>query len=121
MMRFKVDENLPVEVAELLREASHDAVTVLEQAMGGQSDLLVADVVRSEERALITLDLDFSNIRRFPPRQFHGLIVLRLTAHDKPRIVSVVKRLMPLLNEEDLRGKLWIVDEIAVRIRGDLA
>ena len=30
-MRFKVDENLPVEVAEMLRQAGHDAATVLEQ------------------------------------------------------------------------------------------
>ncbi len=27
-MRFKLDENLPVEVAELLREAGHDAATI---------------------------------------------------------------------------------------------
>lgn len=32
-MRLKLDESLPVEVAELLREAGHDAVTVLEQDM----------------------------------------------------------------------------------------
>jgi predicted nuclease of predicted toxin-antitoxin system len=29
-MKFKVDENLPVEVAQLLREAGHDVLTVLE-------------------------------------------------------------------------------------------
>jgi predicted nuclease of predicted toxin-antitoxin system len=30
-MNFKVDENLPVEVAELLKQAGYDAVTVSEQ------------------------------------------------------------------------------------------
>lgn len=34
-MRFKVDENLPIEVAEMLRQAGHDAATVLEQHLGG--------------------------------------------------------------------------------------
>jgi predicted nuclease of predicted toxin-antitoxin system len=30
-MRFKIDENLPVEVAELLRHAGHDALTMWDQ------------------------------------------------------------------------------------------
>lgn len=33
-MRFKVDENLPVEAAEVLRQAGHEAATVLEQQHG---------------------------------------------------------------------------------------
>jgi len=34
-MKFKVDENLPVEVADLLRQAGYDATTVVEQHLGG--------------------------------------------------------------------------------------
>ena len=37
-MRFKLDENLPAEAADLLREAGHDAATVLEQEMSGETD-----------------------------------------------------------------------------------
>lgn len=33
MLKFKVDENLPVEAAALLRDAGHDAVTVDDQGM----------------------------------------------------------------------------------------
>ncbi len=32
-MKFKIDENLPIEIAELLREAGYDAMTVEEQNM----------------------------------------------------------------------------------------
>jgi hypothetical protein len=35
VLRFKVDENLPTEVAELLTNAGHDAITVPEQRPGG--------------------------------------------------------------------------------------
>ena len=37
-MSFKVDENLPVEVAEILREGGYDAVSVLDQELGGAED-----------------------------------------------------------------------------------
>lgn len=34
-MRFKVDQNLPVELAEALRAAGHDAHTVYEEGLAG--------------------------------------------------------------------------------------
>jgi hypothetical protein len=46
MLKFKVDENLPLEVAELLVGAGHDALTVAQQQMGGTADLAVATVCR---------------------------------------------------------------------------
>lgn len=118
-MRFKVDENLPVEAAELLRAAGHDSLTVLDQEMGGRADRNVADAIRDEKRALVTLDLDFADIRAFPPDRYSGLIVLRLSMQDKPRILALIDRMIPLLDTEPVSGMLWIVDETAIRIRGE--
>ncbi len=53
-MRFKVDENLPVEVAELLRGAGHDAATVADQGVGGALDPDLATLIRGESRALFS-------------------------------------------------------------------
>ncbi len=90
-MKFKVDENLPVDVAELLREAGYDAATVLEQHLSGAVDSAVASVCRQEGRTLVTLDLDFADIRSYPPAQYPGLIVLRLKQQDKPHILEVLR------------------------------
>ena len=49
-MRFKVDENLPVEVAELLRQGGHDAATVLEQHLSGSADSGVASLCHARLR-----------------------------------------------------------------------
>jgi hypothetical protein len=49
-LNFKVDENIPVEVAPLLVEAGHDALTVADQQMGGRPDPDVADVCRHGEQ-----------------------------------------------------------------------
>ena len=57
-MKFKVDENLPVRVAQRLQEAGHDAVTVLDQQLGGATDAVLVQICQQENRALITLDLD---------------------------------------------------------------
>jgi predicted nuclease of predicted toxin-antitoxin system len=80
-MPFKVDENLHEEVAELLRQHGHDAVTVFAQKLQGHSDDDVAARCLDEGRALISLDLDFANILTYPPENYAGIIVLRL--HDR--------------------------------------
>ena len=67
-MKFKTDENLPVEVVDLLRQAGHDALSVMDQQLAGHPDGDVAAVCQAEQRALVTLDLDFSDIRPIRPK-----------------------------------------------------
>ena len=117
-MEFKVDENLPVEVADLLRQVGYDAVTVFEQHLEGWPDSDIASVCQEEGRALITLDTDFADIRAYPPAQFPGLIVLRLHRQDNPHVLEVIERLILLLSSEPLEHLLWIVEETRLRIRG---
>lgn len=116
-MNFKVDENLPVEVADLLRQAGYNAATVLEQNLGGSADNQLAEVCQHEERAILTLDVDFSDIRTYPPEQFFGIAVLRLRQHDKPHVLQIMRRFLQTVQTEALVGKLWIIDENQIRIR----
>jgi len=43
-MEFKVDENLPVEVASLLQKCGHDAKTVRQEGLGGGKDEVIAGI-----------------------------------------------------------------------------
>ncbi len=117
-MRFKTDENLPFDVAEMLREAGHDAASVVEQRLGGSTDAQLAALCQHESRVLVTLDMDFADIRNYPPAEFPGMIVLRLRRQDKPHVLDVCRRLMRAIPEEPPEGRLWIVEENRIRIRG---
>lgn len=117
-MKFKTDENLPVEVADLLRQEGHDALSVVDQQLAGHPDVDVAAVCRTEERALVTLDLDFSDIRSYPPDDYFGIIVLRPGLQTISSIVRVTAQAIALLDSEPLGGRLWIVEEHQVRFRG---
>ena len=65
-MRLKLDENLGQAIAEIFREAGHDVATV-QQGLGGIQDEALYNRCRQEGMCLVTLDLDFSNVLRFPP------------------------------------------------------
>lgn len=116
-MKFKIDENLPVEISDLLNQHGFDSMTVFDQELNGEMDPKIATICREEERALITLDKDFSDIRSYRPDEFSGIIVLRLSRQDKPHIVKVFTQILELLSTEPLKGHLWIVDEERIRIR----
>lgn len=116
-MRLKIDENLPVETAHILQQAGHEADTVHTEGIGGADDATISKICRAENRILITLDLGFADIRSYPPSEFEGIIVLRLARQDKPHVITIIQRLTKALTSEDLRGKLWFVDEKRIRVR----
>lgn len=116
-MKFKTDENMPVEAAEDLRQAGHDALTVADQQLAGQPDVRVAEVCRAEGRAVLTLDLDFSDIRVYPPSDYSGIIVPRPSVQTITNIRRLVGQVIALLPTEPLAKHLWIVDEGQIRIR----
>jgi predicted nuclease of predicted toxin-antitoxin system len=118
-LNFKTDENLPAEAALTLREAGFEADTVDDEHLSGADDSLIAAMVRSEGQVLITLDLDFANIRAYPPSEHTGIIVLRSKRQDTETIVVLLRRLIMALKVKSPVGQLWIVESDRIRFRAD--
>ncbi len=116
-MRFKIDENLPVELSELVQRRDHGARTVNDQKMMGASDLNLAKACMTEGRILVTLDTDFADMRKFPPGQHSGIVVLRLGSQSATHVLTVFRRVLEVLDGKDLAGRLWVVEETRIRIR----
>jgi hypothetical protein len=68
---------------------------------------------------LVTLDLGFSDIRTYPPKEYSGVVVLRSKGQDKITLVSMLRRLIPLLRERSPERQLWIVELDRIRFRED--
>ena len=117
-MKFKIDENLPIEFVDLLITAGHQAMNVYEQHLQGNADQVIIDICAKEGYILVTLDLDFADIRTYPPTQYPGLMVLRVIRQDKRHLVEVFQRAINVLMREPIEGRLWIIEETRVRIRG---
>lgn len=114
-MKFKIDENLPVEAVTVLRDAGHDALSVHDQGLRGAPDEKLREVCVEEQRVPITLDLDFSDLRTY--RDTPGCILLRLHRQDRDHVLKILRQVLPLLGESKLANRLWIVEEARIRIR----
>lgn len=116
-MKFKIDENLPVESAAILCESDFDAETVASEKISGASDEQLFERCRFENRILITLDLDFANIQSYPLQFSPGVIVLRPRVQDIKTILSLIKRLTKVIKEKSPERQLWIVEPDRIRFR----
>ena len=115
--RFKLDENLARDVATELQRAGHDVKTTLQQGLGGGHDGELLTACRAEGRIFVTFDLDFGDIRAYPPGGQPGIWVLRPGTQSIDNTLEALRTAMELLQREPADGKLWIVQSQRVRVR----
>lgn len=115
-MRLKLDENVDARLTKLLRQAGHDATTVQDQRLRGMADPFLYEHCASEDRILVSLDLDFSNVLRFPPERTPGIVVLRGPDDLFPTMRILVQTLVNALTNDNPSGRLWIVEPGRLRV-----
>lgn len=116
-MKFRIDENLPLEFVSCLVQEGYEALCVRDQRLSGCSDGLLFEVCQAESRILVTLDTDFANITSFRPEKSCGIIVFRLRSHDKITLLESLKSILPAMKEKSPANNLWIVEHDRIRVR----
>ena len=117
-MRFTVDENVHPDVVALLRTEGYDSLSVWDQDLQGAKDPQLAEVCLAEGRVLLTFDLGFGDIRLYPPQERPGIVVLRLGSQGGAHVMAAMRRVLPLFSSLPLTGRLWVVTDRDVRVRG---
>ncbi len=115
-MKFKLDENLDWHLASLLQKAGYDASTAQHQNLSGADDAALFRACVREKKILVTLDLDFADVLKYPPSDSSGIIVLRPPKFIFPLIKRLLEQLIIHLNHESPQQVLWIVEEGRLRI-----
>jgi predicted nuclease of predicted toxin-antitoxin system len=115
-MKIKLDENLPLALADALKHLGHKVHTTLEEGLAGKPDADVWAVTQREGRFLITQDLDFSDLRRFAPGSHHGILLVRLHSPDWRNLVERVAKIFRDEDVERWAGFFVVATEHKIRI-----
>ncbi len=116
-MKFKLDENFGTRTQQLFIAAGHDVSTVGSQELCGCPDRRLFEICGRESRCLVTLDIDFGDVTRFPPDRSAGVVVLRLPRNPTlPLLESLVSALLRALGDRPLAGRLWMVEPGRIRV-----
>jgi len=115
-MKIKLDENMPAHLAAVLNRLDHQVKTVPEEGLAGHKDEDIWTSAQSEERFLITQDLDFSDIRRYRPGSHYGVLIVRLRS---PGRISLIEKVQEVFESEDVNswfGSFIVLTDRKLRI-----
>jgi len=67
LIKIKLDENISRHLKPHLQQEGYDVFTAADEGLPGKSDVEVGAAAKSERVILFTLDLEFADLRKFPP------------------------------------------------------
>jgi predicted nuclease of predicted toxin-antitoxin system len=115
-VKFKLDENLPDELAGDLRLAGHDADTVGDEGLTGAPDPLVVAAALRERRILLTLDKGIANLIEHPASAHVGVVLFRPGVSGRGGVLRFIRSRLDELLSRELADRVTVVS--AQRIRG---
>lgn len=116
-MRFLADMNIsPSTVADLASDGI-DIVRASSLLPVNTSDKEILDLARSEERAVITHDVDFSALLALGGHDRPSLVTLRLLDTDPDFVTQRLRQVLPQIEAALLKGSVITINDKSARIR----
>ena len=116
-MRIKVDEDLPRAAVRILRDKGYQALSVVEQGLGGYKDPVLWQAVQAEQRYLVTADKGFADIRRYKPGTHQGVLLLRPDQDGIGPTIELLEMVLEDYNLESLAGTTAVATPRGIRVR----
>jgi predicted nuclease of predicted toxin-antitoxin system len=116
-VKFKVDENLPVDLSADLHLAGHDADTVLDENLAGATDLIVVAAALREGRIVLTLDKGIANVIQHPIHTHAGVVLFRPGVSGRQAVRHFIRSRLAELLTLELADRVTVVSEGRIRVR----
>jgi predicted nuclease of predicted toxin-antitoxin system len=116
-MKFKLDENLPRELADDLMRLGHESDTVHGEGLVGAEDAAVVQAARASGRVLMTLDKGIASLLQHPVNEHGGVVLFRPDKSGRRSVLSFVRSRLENLLEMELAGRLTVVGPTRIRVR----
>lgn len=114
-MRLLADHCVYERTLRALESAGHEVIRARNRGLDAVDDATLAAVAAAERVPLLTADMGFASILRYPPASYAGIVVLRATARTVERVEQLLVAHLAALGAEALAGTLVVVAAGGVR------
>ena len=119
-LRLFADHCVATSVIQILSAAGHEVIRLREHLATDALDPAVIAAATELDCVLLSINGDFSDIVRYPPRDYRGIIGLQVRNH--PEVLPLIAaRLAAYLGAHTemshYRGKLFLFEAHRVRVR----
>jgi len=115
-MKIKLDHNLSRHLRGTLESFGHDVDTAFEEGLARASDREVLLAATAQDRILFTLDTDFLNLKRYPPKRHAGVVVFRPTRQGAVAVMKMVEAFVRSSDLKRYRKRTALVERTRIRI-----
>lgn len=119
-MKLKLDENLSRHLKQTLGAFRHDVTTVADEGLLSQPDTVIAVAARQEGRILLTLDVEFADLRKYPPGNHPGIVLFRPKSFGPLSVNALVEAFVRDTDLRMLAGCVVVVEPSRIRVRRPL-
>jgi len=117
-MRFLLDADVPRSSTRVFRRLRHEVQDVRDISLGDATDQEIAKYAKQNNLILVTRDIEFANILRYPMGSHVGIVVLRLPFDfTSEQINSVLNDFIKSVKIEELVNNITIIELGKYRIR----
>jgi predicted nuclease of predicted toxin-antitoxin system len=116
-LRLKLDENLSRHLKPQLAELGHDVATAGDEGMLGRPDIELGAAAKNEQRMVLTLDLEFADLRKYPPGSHPGVLLFRPRSMGPLAVNRFVQDFIKAVDLEEFAGCNVVVEYDRVRLR----
>ncbi|MGE5294315.1 MAG: DUF5615 family PIN-like protein [Solirubrobacterales bacterium] len=116
-MKLKLDENLSRHLKPALTDLGHDVLTAADEGLLSRPDVEVAACAARENRILLTLDVEFADLRKHPPGSHPGIVLFRPVSLGPLSVNRFVERFVRATDLSGLSGCIAVVDPQGIRVR----
>jgi predicted nuclease of predicted toxin-antitoxin system len=116
-VKIKLDENLSRHLKDPLLQLGHDVSTAVEEGLLGKVDIEIGAATKSEGRMVFTLDLDFADLRKFPPGTHPGVMLFRPRSMGPLAVNQFVLKFAQETELTTLAHCLAVVEPHRIRVR----
>lgn len=118
MIKFVIDEDMPRSTAKALRSKGIDALDIRDHGLRGKGDDEIFNFAQKEEAIILTGDLGFGNLFRFPIGTHFGIVIAHFPNEmSTSELNSQLIKAFDSLTEMDFKGNLIIIEPGKIRIR----
>ena len=117
MIRLLIDQDLPWRAAGDLRARGWDVQHLTDLGMQEESDAKILEYAVAHGPVLVTRDGDFAQLMALGSRTVPSVIHVRIQRVPRARLVSLLQKLVPRLEDELRAGCMVSVRETGARVR----
>lgn len=118
MLKLVIDEDMPRSTARTLKAKGFEALDVRDCGLRGQSDEEVFKFAQREKAIILTGDMGFANLLRYPVGSHVGIVIAHFPNEmSTSELNGQITKAFSNLTETDFKGNLIILEPGRIRIR----